>query len=286
MAGQTLVDVDEQDSSAIKTLYTTSPAPTKTTSVRVPASQLPSQQPTNGDANSLVTNLSQRYTNPSLTVTPTHSLSISNTAIPTPTPTEVLLHVRCTGICGSDLHLWHSGRIGPLSITRPCILGHEAAGVVLAVGSAVTHLRAGDRVAIEPGVPCHDCWVCRSGRYNLCENVRFCGVGTEGCEGTVRRFMCHDARYCHVIPEGMGWRTAALLEPLAVVMHAVGELEGKVALGRPVLVCGAGPIGLIALKAARASGAWPLAITDVDEGRLEFARRFVPGVRTKRWEKA
>jgi L-iditol 2-dehydrogenase len=247
-----------------------------TTSLRKAASPTIAGQ-TNGEIGDLVDRLSQRYTNPSLVVYD-RRLALRDTPIPRPTPTQVLLRVRCTGICGSDIHLWHRGEIGPLKVTSPCILGHEAAGEVLAVGPDVTNLRVGDRVAVEPGVPCETCFLCRSGRYNLCESVKFAGVAD--CDGSIRRFMAHEARYCHKIPDQMSFRTAALLEPLAVVMHAIAFCSGKIALGRPVHVCGAGPIGLIALKAARASGAWPLSISDVDAGRLEFAKRFVPGCRT------
>ena len=219
--------------------------------------------------------LSQAHANPSLHVTPSHILELKSTPIPRPSPTQVLLHVRATGICGSDLHLWHRGSIGPLVVDRPCVLGHEAAGVVVAAGSAVRHLAVGDRVAVEPGVPCESCWLCRAGRYNLCEAVAFAGVCPAA--GTARRFAAHEARFCHRLPASVTFAQGALLEPLSVVLHALGQCTG-VGIGRPLLVCGAGPIGLIALKAARASGAWPLVVTDVEEGRLEFARRFVPGV--------
>ena len=227
--------------------------------------------------------LSQKYANPSLHVTPAHTLSLQPTPIPHPSPTQVLLHIRATGICGSDLHLWHRGAIGPLIVDRPCILGHEAAGVVLAVGSTVNHLRPGDRVAVEPGVPCGSCWLCTAGRYNLCESVQFAGVCP--APGTVRRFAAHEARFCHRLLDGMTFAQGALLEPLSVVLHALSRCKG-VGVGRPMLICGAGPIGLIALKAARASGAWPLVVTDVEEQRLEFASRFVPGTLTYRVDAA
>nr|POE66686.1 l-arabinitol 4-dehydrogenase [Quercus suber] len=219
-----------------------------------------------------------RYGNPALHVTPDHRLELTEIPIPTPSATEALVHVRCTGICGSDMHLWHRGAIGPLVVDRTCILGHEASGVVLAVGAAVTHLNPGDRVAIEPGVPCGTCWLCSSGQYNLCEAARFAGVCPHA--GTIRRFMCHEARYLHKIPPDMTFAQGALLEPLSVILHALQQCRGSLALGRPALICGAGPIGLIALAAAKASGAWPLAITDVDASRLAFARTFVPGAQT------
>ncbi len=219
-----------------------------------------------------------KYGNPSLYVTPEHTVDLRGTSIAQPSPTQVLIHVRCTGICGSDLHLWHRGAIGPLKVDCPSILGHEAAGVVVATGSAVTHLKFGDRVAIEPGVPCNTCFLCASGKYNLCESVAFAGVCPYA--GTIRRFMTHEARYCHKMPDSMTFAQGALLEPLSVILHAISQCHGSISIGRPALICGAGPIGLIALAAARASGAWPLVITDIEESRLNFARSFVPGVQT------
>ncbi|KIX01904.1 uncharacterized protein Z518_07843 [Rhinocladiella mackenziei CBS 650.93] len=217
------------------------------------------------------------YSNPSLFVTPDHVVEMRETAIPRLTVSQVLIHVRTTGICGSDLHLWHRGAIGPLTVEHSHVLGHESSGVVLATGSAVTHLKPGDRVAIEPQVPCHTCFLCTSGKYNLCESVAFSGV----CHaGTIRRFMTHEARYCHKMPDTMTFAQGALLEPLSVILHAIRQCKGSISLGKPVLICGAGPIGLIALAAAKASGAWPLVITDLEESRLKFARSFVPGAQT------
>ncbi len=216
-----------------------------------------------------------QYKNPSLYVTPEHTIELRDTSIPQPTASQVLIHVRATGVCGSDLHLWHRGAIGPLVVDHSHVLGHEASGVVLAVGSAVTHLRPGDRVAVEPQIPCHTCFLCASGKYNLCERVTFSGV----CHGgTIRRFLTHEARYCHKMPETMTFAQGALLEPLSVILHAVRQCKGSISIGKPALICGAGPIGLIALAAAKASGAWPLVITDVEKSRLQFAQKFVPGV--------
>jgi len=164
-----------------------------------------------------------------------------------------------------------------LVVDKTHILGHEASGVVVAIGADVKNLRPGDKVAIEPQIPCHTCFLCTSGKYNLCESVTFSGV----CHaGTIRRFMTHDVRYCHKMPDTMTFAQGALLEPLSVVLHAVRQCQGSIGIGKPVLVCGAGPIGLVALAAARASGAWPLVISDVEPQRLEFAKRFVPGAQT------
>jgi len=131
---------------------------------------------------------------------------------------------------------------------------------------------AGDRVAIEPGVPCETCFLCMDGRYNLCEDVKFSGVYPDA--GTIQRYKTHPARWCHVLPPNVSFSEGALLEPLSVVMH--GIKSAGLSLGRGAVICGAGPIGLIALAAARASGAHPLVITDLDTNRLVFAKTFVP----------
>lgn len=144
-----------------------------------------------------------------------------------------------------------------------------------------TDALAGDRVAIEPGVPCGKCFLCMDGRYNLCEDVQF--VGVYPYHGTIQRYKCHPAKWCHKLPSNVSYKEGALLEPLSVVLHGI-KLAG-VSLGRGVVICGAGPIGLIALKAARASGAHPLVITDLDTGRLSFAKKFVPECQTYRVER-
>jgi L-iditol 2-dehydrogenase len=156
------------------------------------------------------------------------------------------------------------------------ILGHESAGVVLAVHQpSVTHLRPGDRVAIEPNVICHACEACLTGRYNGCEKVRF--LSTPPVHGLLRRYVVHPAMWCHKIGD-MRFKDGALLEPLSVALAAM-ERAG-VRLGDPVLICGAGPIGLVTLLCCRAAGAEPIVITDIDEGRLKFAKELVPGVHT------
>ncbi|KAK5745956.1 hypothetical protein LTR17_001086 [Elasticomyces elasticus] len=232
---------------------------------------------TQNDTAALIERL-QSYGNPALYVTPDHNIELRPTEVPTPTAHEALVHVRCTGICGSDMHLWHAGQIGPLIVDRTCILGHEPSGVVLAVGSDVSNVSVGDRVAIEPGVPCRKCWLCDAGKYNLCEDVKFAGVCPSA--GTIRRFMAHDAKYLHKLPDNMTFAQGALVEPLSVVLHAIKQCGGTIGVGRPALICGAGPIGLCALAAAKATGAWPLVITDVDQSKLDFASKLIPGVGT------
>lgn len=163
-----------------------------------------------------------------------------------------------------------------MRVTEPHILGHESSGVVLAVHTpSVTHLRPGDRVAIEPNVICHACEACLTGRYNGCEKVRF--LSSPPDHGLFRRYVVHPATWCHPIGD-MSFEHGALLEPLSVALAAV-ERAG-VRLGDPVLIAGAGPIGLVSLLCCRAAGAEPIVITDIDEGRLKFAKELVPSVRT------
>lgn len=211
--------------------------------------------------------------NPSLQVTADHRILLAPNRILAPLPHEVLVHIKATGICGSDVHFWKTGSIGSLRVEGNCVLGHEAAGLVIAVGADSKHLFSpGDRVAIEPGVSCGACFLCSEGRYNLCEHVAFSGVYPY--EGTLQRFKCHPARWLHKLPENLTYSQGALLEPLSVVMHGIASC--KLSIGRPALITGAGTIGLIALAAARASGAHPLVITDVEPKRLAFAKSFVP----------
>lgn len=229
------------------------------------------------------------HPNPSLQVTPDHNLKLIDAPVYAPRPGEALVHIKVTGICGSDIHFWKTGRIGSLVFEGDCTIGHEASGVVLQCGAGVNHLkpgkcfflnsegfraeaRIGDRVAVEPGVPCEHCFLCDQGRYNLCEDVQFAGVYPY--EGTLQRYKNHPAKWLHKLPDNVTFAEGALLEPLSVVMH--GVKSAGLSLGRGVVVCGAGPIGLIALAAARASGAHPIVVTDLEPSRLAFAKDFVP----------
>jgi L-iditol 2-dehydrogenase len=160
-------------------------------------------------------------------------------------------------------------------VTGDHILGHESAGVVLAVAPDVKTLKPGDRVAIEPNIICNKCEPCLTGRYNGCEAVEF--LSTPPIDGLLRRYVNHPAIWCHKIGD-MSFEDGALLEPLSVAL--AGLERAQVRLGDPVLVAGAGPIGLVTLLCVRAAGATPIVITDIDEGRLRFAKELVPDVRT------
>ncbi|KAG8846680.1 L-arabinitol 4-dehydrogenase [Tulasnella sp. 330] len=190
---------------------------------------------------------------------------------------EVLLEMKATGICGSDIHFWHHGRIGPTMVVEAAhILGHESSGQILRVHPSVTHLKPGDRVAIEPTIPCFTCQPCLTGRYNGCEHVLF--RSTPPIPGLLRRYIAHPATWVHKLPDNLSYEDGALLEPLSVALAGVDR--ANVRLGDSVLICGAGPIGLMVLLCAKAAGAAPIVITDIDARRLEFAKALVPSVKT------
>ena len=196
-------------------------------------------------------------------------LRLESRPVPTPAPDEVLVAIRAVGVCGSDVHYWRSGRIGDFVVRSPLVLGHECAGVVVEAGSAVRSLKPGDRVALEPGVPCRRCAWCKSGRYNLCPDVVF--MATPPVDGAFAEYVAHPADFAYVLPEGVSLEEGALLEPLSVGLHAVRR--SGLGPGGSVLVAGAGPIGLTALLAARAAGAAAVLVSDVVPNRLEMARK-------------
>ncbi|KAF8906294.1 L-arabinitol 4-dehydrogenase [Gymnopilus junonius] len=203
---------------------------------------------------------------------PAHEIHLVQKPRPKPGPGQVLLHVRATGICGSDVHFWQHGRIGDsMVVTDECGSGHESAGEVVEVGE-------GDRVAIEAGVPCSQpsCDACRTGRYNACPDVVF--FSTPPFHGTLTRWHLHPAQWLHRLPDSVSYEEGSLCEPLAVALAGI-ERSG-LRLGDPLLICGAGPIGLVSLLSARAAGAEPIVITDLFQSRLDFAKKLVPGVRT------
>ena len=155
------------------------------------------------------------------------------------------------------------------------ILGHESSGQIIKVHPSVKHLIPGDRVAIEPTIPCFKCSPCITGRYNGCENVEF--RSTPPVPGLLRRYIVHPAQWCFKL-NGLSYEEGALLEPLSVALAGIERAGLK--LGDGVVICGAGPIGLVSLLCANAAGATPIVITDIDKSRLEFAQELVPGVKT------
>jgi len=190
-------------------------------------------------------------------------------------PGEVTIAIKSTGICGSDVHFWHAGCIGPMIVDGDHILGHESSGIIVAKHPSVKTHNVGDRVAVEPNIICNECEPCLTGKYNGCVDVKF--RSTPPIPGLLRRYVNHPAVWCHKIGD-MSYEDGALLEPLSVAL--AGMQRANITLGDSVLVCGAGPIGLVTLACVKAAGAEPIVITDIDEGRLKFAKEFCPSVRT------
>ncbi|KAI5695944.1 hypothetical protein M8J76_015355 [Diaphorina citri] len=198
----------------------------------------------------------------------TNDLRMEQKPIEDPDDHEVLLEMHCVGICGSDVHYLTHGQIGDFRLSDPMIVGHEASGIVSKVGAKVKHLKVGDRVAIEPGVPCRTCTYCKEGRYNLCRQIFFCATPPD--HGNLSRYYRHAADFCHKLPDHVSLEEGALLEPLSVGVHACRR--AGVTLGSKVLITGAGPIGLVTLLTARALGASRVVITDILEHKLKTAK--------------
>lgn len=194
-------------------------------------------------------------------------IELQRVQIPQPKDDEALIKVYCIGICGSDVHYYEHGRIGRYVVDRPIILGHELAGEIVSVGAAVTNVAVGDRVAVEPGVTCGRCEHCKSGRYNLCPDVVF--MATPPVDGAWAEYVVVRSDFLFKLPDSMSYEEGALLEPLSVGMHAM--IRGKVSPADRMLVTGLGPIGLLAVQAARMVGVTEIYATDMVPFRRELA---------------
>lgn len=187
---------------------------------------------------------------------------------------DVLLRVEAVGICGSDIHYYAEGRIGGQVVEYPFVLGHEFSAIVLEAGSAVTRVRPGDRVAVDPAISCGVCDQCRSGRAHTCRGLRFLGCPGQR-EGCLCERIVMPERCCFPVPAGLGPGETALVEPLSIALHALA-LAGERCGGR-VSIHGAGPIGLSVLLACRAAGVpAPRVIEPIPE-RREAALRLGAG---------
>ena len=188
--------------------------------------------------------------------------------IPQPGIGEIQVKLEYVGICGSDLHFYSEGRLANWVPTEPLVLGHEPGGVVTMLGEGVTGFSVGDRVAIEPGVPCGCCEDCLNGRYNLCKQVRFMAIPNEK-DGVFAEYCVHAAQMCFLLPDNVSTLEGALIEPLAVGMHACALSNAQ--LGESAVVLGAGCIGLTTLMSLKARGVSEIYVVDVLEKRLEKA---------------
>lgn len=184
-----------------------------------------------------------------------------------PADNEVLVKLEYVGICGSDMHYYETGRIGDYVVEPPFVLGHEPGGVVVEVGKNVTHLKVGDRVALEPGKTCGHCEYCREGKYNLCPDVVF--FATPPVDGVFQEYVAHEAALCFKLPENVDTLEGALIEPLAVGFHAANQ--GGAHAGQTAVVFGAGCIGLVSMMALKAEGVSRVYVVDIMQKRLDKA---------------
>jgi L-iditol 2-dehydrogenase len=194
---------------------------------------------------------------------------IKELPLPEISPDEVLVKVMAVGVCGSDIHYYEHGRIGRYIVEKPLILGHECAGIVADVGGKVTRLKVGDRVAVEPGVTCGRCEACKTGKYNLCPDVRF--LATPPVDGAFVQYFKHREDFIFPIPDNLSFEAASLNEPFSVGIHAARRANLKPA--SDVAIMGLGPVGLMTIVAAKAFGARRIFTVDLEPIRLEAARK-------------
>lgn len=199
----------------------------------------------------------------------TNNMVWKDIPMPVAKENEVLVRIDAVGICGSDVHYYQHGRIGDFVVKGDFILGHECAGEVVAVGSAVKSLSVGDRVALEPGKTCGKCEFCKKGLYNLCPDVEF--FATPPYHGVLANYVTHPEDMCFKLPENVSNVEGALVEPLAVGLHATEQ--GGVKLGDTVFIYGSGCIGLVTLLASKARGASKIIVADVLDNRLKTAKK-------------
>jgi len=191
----------------------------------------------------------------------------STAHMPQPGQHDVLIKMKYCGICGSDVHFYEHGE-PEFPDVYPFIIGHEGAGEVIHVGSDVKNIKIGDRVAIEPGIPCRTCEWCSSGHYNLCPDIIFPSAPRE--HGIMRDYVCHPADLCFKLPDNMSYEEGALIEPLAVAMTAARE--SGIRIGQSAVILGSGCIGLVTLMALRAMGVAKITVVDLFDIRLNKAR--------------
>ncbi|WP_332612377.1 L-idonate 5-dehydrogenase [Achromobacter sp. ESBL13] len=187
--------------------------------------------------------------------------------------TQVRVAIKAVGICGSDLHYYRHGRVGDFVIREPLTPGHEASGQVLEVGAAVTTVKPGDRVALDPARTCGVCRYCRQGDSNHCDAVHFFGSASRypHMQGAMREQVVVQDAQCLPVPDSLSFELAAFGEPLAVALHAVRSAGGL--LGKSVMVVGAGPIGALILMAARLAGASQVTVVDIVDETLATCAR-------------
>ncbi len=185
-------------------------------------------------------------------------------------PGQVKIKIHTVGVCGSDVHYYTHGKIGPFVVEAPMVLGHEAAGTVVEVGEGVTHLKVGDRVCMEPGIPDPNSKASRLGMYNVDPAVTF--WATPPIHGVLTPHVVHPANYTFKLPDNVSFAEGAMVEPFAVGMQAA--TKAKITPGDTAVVLGAGPIGTMVAIAALAGGCARVVIADLAQPKLDIAARY------------
>lgn len=188
--------------------------------------------------------------------------------IPQPAAGELQIKLEYVGICGSDLHFYQEGQLANWTLDGPLALGHEPGGIVTAIGEGVTGFEIGDKVSIEPAVPCGKCEECRKGLYNLCTDIKMLAIPHER-DGVNAEYCVHDATMCYKLPENVSTLEGAMIEPLAVGIHGTELSDARV--GETAIVLGSGCIGLCTVMALKARGVSEIYVADVMDKRLEMA---------------
>ncbi|KAF8309569.1 xylitol dehydrogenase [Clavulina sp. PMI_390] len=209
--------------------------------------------------------------NPSFVLQKINETSFEERAVPDVGPYDVLVEVKKTGLCGSDVHYLTHGGIGDFILHAPMVLGHESAGIVSHVGAKVEDLKPGMRVAMEPGRSCRRCEQCKVGKYQLCPEMVF--AATPPVHGTLARYYGLPADLAYPLPEHVSLEEGAMMEPLSVGVHSVSKL-GNFQTGQTIAVYGAGPVGLLCMAVARALGAARVIAVDIVQARLDFAKTY------------
>ncbi|WVQ80659.1 chlorophyll synthesis pathway protein BchC [Cryptococcus sp. DSM 104549] len=237
--------------------------------------------------------------NPAFILHGKHSTSFEEVPVPEVGPDEVLVEVKKTGICGSDVHFYNTGAMGLVALKESMCLGHESSGIVVQLGSNIAAqaaranelaaargkaeesnkgplagkpLELGDKVALEPGVTCRMCVDCRGGQYQICEHMVFAAYPpSQG--GTLQRYYKLPADLVYPLPPSVDLVYGAMMEPLSVATHAVANV-GAMRAGLNVLITGAGPVGLLAMAVAKGMGAAKVVAVDINEERLQFAKAY------------
>ncbi|CAK9437631.1 uncharacterized protein LODBEIA_P20090 [Lodderomyces beijingensis] len=214
--------------------------------------------------------------NPSLVLQKVNEITFEDLAVPKiEAPTDVIVEVKKTGICGSDIHYYAEGKIGSFELKKPMVLGHESSGVVHQVGDGVKHLKVGDRVAIEPGVPSRYSDAYKSGKYEIDPDMCFAATPSSDPNvpnppGTLCKYFKSPEDFLYKLPDNVSLELGAMVEPLSVGVH--GIRLANLSFGENVIVFGAGPVGLLTASAAKLFGAFNIMVVDVFDEKLQLAK--------------